>query len=366
MIIVWDQSFQNEALPDGSHGALQLCGSSLSSSSKERRIPVRGGHLRNHSASDGAGSSFGSPSDSYPIQQWILPAKEYNIDASGSSVMKEPAPRPLVFTPFMEGTSALPCSAGSTSSRSDGSEYEPMAKTHASSNRNFSSRCSFMSKPIYPVSFSNQTPDREAHLTIAKRSPFNLATPNDSSSNHNSGLKSVRNLTELQSMVEFPEIGSSTPQREAHRWSSASSSMDFTDSSEQLDSERVGPSYHNQGGEFKCGLCERFLSQRSPWSSHRIVRNGDMPVTGVLSCSHVFHADCLDQSTPKMQKQDPTCPLCSRSSEEISMELPLISRLRNGLLPKLRSSRDEIRPGSEAWQLGLQPRVAKRKKKLLS
>ncbi|RZC88812.1 hypothetical protein C5167_031185 [Papaver somniferum] len=266
--------------------------------------------------------------------------------------MREPAPRPLVFTPFMEGTSALPCSAGSTSSRSDGSEYEPMAKTHASSNRNFSSRCSFMSKPIYPVSFSNQAPDREAHLTIANRSPFNLAIPNDGSSNHNSDLKSVRNLTQLQSMVEFPEIGSNTPQREAHRWSSASSSMDFTDSSEQLDSERVGPSYHNQGGgEFKCGLCERFLSQRSPWSSHRIVRNGDMPVTGVLSCSHVFHADCLDQSTPKMQKQDPTCPLCSKSSEENSMEPPLISRLRNGLLPKLRSSRDEI-GSARPWGCG--------------
>ncbi|KAI3968305.1 hypothetical protein MKX01_007566 [Papaver californicum] len=265
--------------------------------------------------------------------------------------MKEPAPRPSAFTPFMEGTSALPCSVGSSSSRSDGSECEPMAKTHASSNRNFSSRCSFISKPIYPVSFSNQAPDREAHLTITNRSPFNLAIPNDSSSNHNSDLKSIRNLTELQSMVEFPEIGSST-QREAHRWSSASSSMDFTDSSEQLDSERVGPSYHNQvGGEFKCGLCERFLSQRSPWSSHRIVRNGDMPVTGVLSCSHVFHADCLDQSTPKMQKQDPTCPLCSRSSEENSMEQPLISRLRNGLLPKLRSSRDEI-GSSRPWGCG--------------
>ncbi|KAI3879002.1 hypothetical protein MKW92_022858 [Papaver armeniacum] len=262
------------------------------------------------------------------------------------------APRPLVFTPFMEGTSALPCSAGSTSSRSDGSEYEPMAKTHASSNRNFSSRCSFMSKPIYPVSFSNQAPDREAHLTIANRSPFNLAIPNDSSSNHNSDLKSVRNLTQLQSMVELPEIGSNTPQREAHRWSSASSSMDFTDSSEQLDSERVGPSYHNQGGgEFKCGLCERFLSQRSPYSSHRIVRNGDMPVTGVLSCSHVFMLIVWINQHRRCKKQDPTCPLCSRSSEENSMEQPLISRLRNGLLPKLRSSRDET-GSARPWGCG--------------
>ncbi|EFH66300.1 hypothetical protein ARALYDRAFT_312416 [Arabidopsis lyrata subsp. lyrata] len=56
---------------------------------------------------------------------------------------------------------------------------------------------------------------------------------------------------------------------------------------------------------FKCGLCNRYLSQKSPWGSRSILRNRDMPVTGVLSCQHVFHAECLDQSTPKTQRNDP-------------------------------------------------------------
>ncbi|OVA12190.1 zinc finger protein [Macleaya cordata] len=339
----WDQSFQTEGIPNVSHGALQLYGSSLSSNSKESRTLMRGDHFRNHSASDGAGSYFSSPSDSFQTQQWTPPTKGFNIDDSGSGAMRVK----FLFVCF-QGTSAFPYSAGSTSSRSDGSEYEPMAKTHASSNRNFSSRCSFMSKPIHPISFSNQGRERDSHLTIATGSSFNQPIPNDNST-RNSDLKSVRNLAELQPISGFSEVGSST-QRETLRWSSASSSMDFTDVSEQLDTESVGPSYDNISEGFRCGLCERFLSQRSPWSSRRIVRNGDMPVTGVLSCCHVFHADCLEQTTPKMQKQDPPCPLCSRSEENNSVEQPLVSRLRNGL-PRLRQF-GEDGPSSKPWGCG--------------
>ncbi|KAI3983810.1 hypothetical protein MKX01_011518 [Papaver californicum] len=198
-----------------------------------------------------------------------------------------------------------------------------MAKTHASSNRNFSSRCSFMSKPIYPVSYSNQAPDREAHLTIANKSPFNLAIPNDSSSNHNSDLKSVRNLTELHSMVEFPEIGSSTPQREAHRWSSASCSMDFTDSSEQLDSERVGPPYHNQvGGEFKCGLCERFLSQRSPWSFENSPLFVHYLNHEILPVELIGRLACLNTKEPTREHRQPCTTLTFQPSKFLEVSSP--------------------------------------------
>ncbi|KDO82965.1 hypothetical protein CISIN_1g015228mg [Citrus sinensis] len=130
----------------------------------------------------------------------------------------------------------------------------------------------------------------------------------------------------------------STPQWEAHRWSSASSSVDFADVSEPFESESFGQSYV-PSDTFKCGLCERFLSQRSPWSSRRIVRSGDMPVVGVLSCRHVFHAECLEQTTPKTQKSDPSCPICLRLQEENSPDQQVFSRLKNSF-PRLRQSCD--------------------------
>ncbi|XP_021691876.2 uncharacterized protein LOC110673144 isoform X2 [Hevea brasiliensis] len=92
------------------------------------------------------------------------------------------------------------------------------------------------------------------------------------------------------------EFDAAALHRDAHCQSSASSSVDFSDISKPFESEILGRlciSYDT----FKCGLCERFLSQRSLWSSQQIVRSGDMPVTGVHSCCHVFHAECLGSDT---------------------------------------------------------------------
>lgn len=188
-------------------------------------------------------------------------------------------------------------SRGSTSSCSDSSESEPRFKSCISSHRNLTSRLSFMSKPIYPLSFPTQVPVREAI---------------DSAS------------------TPLSDYDSSTPQREPHRWSSASNSVDFADVLEPFESESYGRSCLSSS-TFKCGLCERFLSQRSPWSPRQIVRSGDMPVVGVLSCHHVFHAECLEQTTAKTHKSDPPCPLCLRLQEDNSPDRQVLSRMRNGL-----------------------------------
>ncbi|KAJ7943448.1 RING/U-box superfamily protein [Quillaja saponaria] len=130
------------------------------------------------------------------------------------------------------------------------------------------------------------------------------------------------------------EFGAVIPLRDAQRWSSASSNFDFRDASESFDTEISGCS-HTPSVGYRCGLCERFLSQRSPWGSCRIVRSGDMPISGVLSCCHVFHAECLEQITPKTRKNDPPCPLCIRFEEENSPDQKSLMRLRNGF-PRLR------------------------------
>ncbi|XP_050372381.1 uncharacterized protein LOC126790254, partial [Argentina anserina] len=294
----WDFQFQTEELQYGLHDGVQLYGSSTSSNSRGSRGRVRGNHLYNHhhSASDGAGLFLSSPSDHSQGPQWTPPAiQEISIDDYETTKRRGPAFGKSSFRPTMEGTSEIQDLRGSTSSHSDSSESEPTVKASLSSHHTFASRRSFMSKPIYPLSVPSQTLPREA-------SDFTIA--------------------------ESPSFDAATPQIDDHRWSSASSSVDFTDVSGSFEAEISGRHFSNMSEGFRCGLCDRFLSQRSPWSSRRIVRSGDMPITGVLSCYHVFHAECLDQTTPKTCKSDPPCPLCARLEEENLSEQQSFSRLR--------------------------------------
>ncbi|RZC28552.1 uncharacterized protein LOC114411417 isoform X2 [Glycine soja] len=204
-----------------------------------------------------------------------------------------------------KGTSVNHYCGGSTSSQSESSESESTTKSHLSSERNFANLRSFMSKPIHPMSFNDLTTTRDA---------FDPA------------------------VTDFTEFDTSTPLRDGQRWSSASSSQEFADVTESFELETPGRSHFLSDG-FKCGLCERFLSQRSPWSSRRIVRSGDMPTIGVLPCCHAFHAECLEQATPKTRKSDPPCPVCVKL-EENSPDQRSHLRLRTGF-PRLKSSRDD-------------------------
>ncbi|CAD6261048.1 unnamed protein product [Miscanthus lutarioriparius] len=85
----------------------------------------------------------------------------------------------------------------------------------------------------------------------------------------------------------------------------------------------------HQTEKTRCDLCERLVTKRSPWGSCRIVRTGDLPVAGVLPCSHVYHAECLEWTTPKGQKHDPPCPVCEKLAGK-DTEQWSICRLKNG------------------------------------
>lgn len=134
-------------------------------------------------------------------------------------------------------------------------------------------------------------------------------------------------------MEASPEPG--TSRREGFRWSNVSSygmgvDGDGIDVSGQVDLETLKPAYFSADDQ-KCSLCGRLLWQKSPWSSHRIVRSGDMPVAGVLSCSHVFHAECLEQTTPNSQIHDPPCPLCSKAADQAEASSAVSEPLRMAL-----------------------------------
>ncbi|KAK1309244.1 hypothetical protein QJS10_CPA09g01536 [Acorus calamus] len=290
----WDHRFQSEVMSYESYGDGGI-GSSFSSNSKESRSWVRGDDAVEHhySASDGNLSYFDSPSDSLKVQHLMPPPLQgVNLGEYVSAASREQTtPGALTFGHATEGTSTVPYSMGSTPSHSDSSELDQTAKFCVPSRRSFSNLYSFHPKPVHPLTFPDQGFDSEAH--------------------------------------------GDTPHREAFRWSSgSSSSIDSTDVSEQLDSE---PPY-NLSEAPKCGLCKRFLSHKSPWSTHRIVQSGDMPITGVLQCRHVYHAECLERTTPKSQKHDPPCPICERFMEDdIVLKPRMVCKTKHVGLSRLRS-----------------------------
>ncbi|XP_051146244.1 uncharacterized protein LOC127261865 [Andrographis paniculata] len=304
----WDFQFQPEALSFGSHDGVQLFGSSASSNSRESRGWVRGSQTTNHQflVSEGVGPYLSSPSIS-PTQQWTPPVlQEISTDDYNTS-RRDVVLRPISFSPAMEGTSAAQESGGSTSSPSESSsEYDCVVKPH-SFHRN---RRSFMSKAIHPLSLPSEPTARESNAVSPPRLPdFDGVTP------HRRDSGSI-DLTELPDPLDYD-----LPARSR----AAAAAQD----------------------NFKCSLCDRLLSQRSPWSSRRIVKSGDMPVAGVLSCRHVFHAECLEQTTPKARGNDPPCPVCVKIDDDGSSDPRVFSKLRNAF-PRLKPFYED-EPSSKPW-----------------
>ncbi|KAJ6349432.1 hypothetical protein OIU77_006920 [Salix suchowensis] len=62
-----------------------------------------------------------------------------------------------------------------------------------------------------------------------------------------------------------------------------------------------------------------------------------MPTAGVLPCSHVFHAECLEQVTPKTQIHDPPCPSCLKTVGSIEESPPVSEPLQMALRSLWRS-----------------------------
>jgi hypothetical protein len=253
---------------------------------------------------------------------------------------------------FAIRTSVTSPGFGSPSSLSESSHWESTSKRpFAFSSRNFSNQRSYMSKAVYPLVFRNPVSDCET-FGDADNSSLGRLTPGEDriSPSHwpdNSSsvdYKSHKTLTELQKLETSPDPSASS-RREGFRWSSASSydlgiDGERFDIAEHMDMESLrSPS--RPVVEQKCGVCGKLLWQKSPWSSHRIMRGSDMPIAGVLPCSHVFHAECLEQVTPKTQIHDPPCPLCLKTVGSIE-ESPPVSEPLQMALRSVRRSRGVV------------------------
>ncbi|KAL1558027.1 hypothetical protein AAHA92_08542 [Salvia divinorum] len=67
-----------------------------------------------------------------------------------------------------------------------------------------------------------------------------------------------------------------------------------------------------------CGVCAKLLTMRSSWgwASQKIVSSNELAVVSILTCGHVYHAECLDHMTPEINKYDPACPVCTYGEKQ--------------------------------------------------
>ncbi|KAL4377355.1 hypothetical protein GQ457_02G032830 [Hibiscus cannabinus] len=347
---IWDCRLHSDGMSHGSH-ATGLHGSSLSSNSRgsRSRIGSEGYINHHHSVSDGALSYSGSPPYSAQVPRCTSPIKRFNPEELLVSNVGGPGPQTSCLPHSTERRCAIKAttrspSFGSPSSLSESGHWDSSSKQSFSfPNCNYASRRSYMTKAVYPLVFRNPVSDSEGFgdddlNSIGKLTPngdrFSPFHWHESSSSVDH--KFHKTLSKLQRSEASPDPSASS-RREGFRWSSASSfdlglDGEKFDIAELVDLENprspIGPVV-----DHKCGVCGKILWQKSPWSSHRIIRGGDMPTAGILPCSHVFHAECLDQVTPKSQIHDPPCPLCLKTigplEESASVSEPLQVALRS-------------------------------------
>ncbi|KMT00402.1 hypothetical protein BVRB_9g217060 [Beta vulgaris subsp. vulgaris] len=109
----------------------------------------------------------------------------------------------------------------------------------------------------------------------------------------------------------FSELMSAS-QRE--RWSFDSDSFCF--SHDKLN-KTSGHNSRSVSVDFQtCGICSKLLSEKSAWSSQKIIAGNELSVVAVLICGHVYHAECLETITPEINKYDPACPVCTLGEKQ--------------------------------------------------
>lgn len=115
------------------------------------------------------------------------------------------------------------------------------------------------------------------------------------------------------SMRTFSELVASS-QRE--RWSFDS---EFLGSGRGKLSESSGALSYSPSIDLQtCGVCSKLLTERSSWSSQKIIATNELSVVAVLVCGHAYHAECLEAMTQEADRYDPSCPFCTVGEKKLS------------------------------------------------
>ncbi|KAK8568081.1 hypothetical protein V6N13_106022 [Hibiscus sabdariffa] len=107
------------------------------------------------------------------------------------------------------------------------------------------------------------------------------------------------------SMHAFPEL----PTSRRERWSFDNDTWGFH--RERISKSSGWTSASPSVDPQTCGVCSKLLSEKSLWSTQKIIISNDLSVVAVLTCGHVYHAECLENMTSEIDKYDPACPICT-------------------------------------------------------
>lgn len=91
-----------------------------------------------------------------------------------------------------------------------------------------------------------------------------------------------------------------------------------------------------------CGICSKLLTEKSLWSSQKIIANNELSVVAVLICGHVYHAECLENMTPEINKYDPACPVCTFGEKQTHKLSERAMKAEMDLKAKNKKSRNQV------------------------
>ncbi|XP_062098987.1 uncharacterized protein LOC133804892 isoform X2 [Humulus lupulus] len=184
----------------------------------------------------------------------------------------------------------------------------------------------------YPI-FPNSTPSRRARRSpghqllrqVSDSRILGLKSPNNNSisegrpsfvlstCSNDLATGSQGGSSDGWSMRTFSELVASS-QRE--RWSFDSEHLGSVNGKIGESSSRFScsPSIDLQ----LCGACSKLLTERSSWSSQKLMAGPELSVVAVLFCGHAYHAECLETMTSEANKYDPACPICLVGEKQLS------------------------------------------------
>ncbi|KAJ0962565.1 hypothetical protein J5N97_027687 [Dioscorea zingiberensis] len=281
-------------------------------------------------------SDGGSPLDAFRMSRWRKSAvktgtsghvkvggsdlsTESNLSVEdkyctkSSDVASASDTKPSLYTPSTPSPSAHRPDPSSSRSRSLPSEPTSSRKIRGSPGYQLSRQVSDSRIPALKSLNENSSPEDRQSFVLSMCS-------NDLSTGGSQGGSS-----DGWSMRMFSELVASS-QRE--RWS-------FDSENPSSNSIKVARSNNQTSTSLStelqtCGVCQKLLKDRSPWTVQKLVASNEVAVVAVLVCGHVYHAECLESLTPEADRYDPSCPVCTHGEKYGSKLLSKVeSKARN-------------------------------------
>ncbi|XP_065865880.1 uncharacterized protein [Euphorbia lathyris] len=273
-------------------------------------------------------SGDGSPLDSFQRSTWQKsPASEdrsvsrnVSMDSSLEQV-KESIESPTVSNPSMKFSLSLPSTSSVTSPASSQNYLRPANIT----------------TPSWPPQSSGHVSDTRV-LEVKSSNSFSVPEqrPSVPSWSNESTRGSHGGSSDGWSMHAFSEL-MATSHRE--KWSSDNDSLGFNNE-KSISSNRISMSASVDLQT--CGVCSKLLTEKSLWSSQKLVMSNELSVVSVLICGHVYHAECLEILTPEICKYDPSCPVCTMGEKQTRKLSQKAYKAETDLKAKSKRSRNRI------------------------